>query len=253
MKKNIFGINISTGLYEEFIARITELGHNKRPSYACLVNVHMIIEAYRGNKLAEVINNAEIATPDGMPLVCALKILHGIKQTRAAGMDLLPDLIEEAEIQGLSVYFFGSTLKVLNAVQDRINRDHPNLKVAGSYSPPFRSLTYEEEYQDVGRINNSYAEIVFVALGCPKQEMWMARNYKKINAVLVGVGAALPVYAGLQARAPLWMQRFSLEWLFRLFQEPRRLWKRYLITNLFFLYLLFKELTINKIKKLVKV
>jgi N-acetylglucosaminyldiphosphoundecaprenol N-acetyl-beta-D-mannosaminyltransferase len=245
MKRNIIGIEINTGMYEDFIDQITILGHKRKPSYVCLVNVHMIIEAYRLSNLAEVINNAEIATPDGMPLTWALKLLYGIKQERVAGMDLLPDLLSEAEKQELSVYFIGSTPDVLQGIQDRISRDHPRLKVAGRYSPPFRSLTPDEECQDVARINNSDANVVLVALGCPKQEMWMARNYEKINAVLVGVGGAFPVFAGLQTRAPLWMQRFSLEWIFRFFQEPRRLWRRYLITNSLFLYLFLKELFKN--------
>jgi N-acetylglucosaminyldiphosphoundecaprenol N-acetyl-beta-D-mannosaminyltransferase len=150
----------------------------------------------------------------------------------------MPDLFAAAEKSGLSVFFYGSTEGVLKGILQRIDREHPQLEVAGAYSPPFRELSDSEQKEHVARINASGAQIVFVSLGCPKQEIWMARNMGKINAVMIGVGNAFPVYDGRECRAPQWMQKLSLEWFHRLCQEPRRLWKRYLVTNSIFLWLM---------------
>lgn len=236
---NIVSLNISIGKYLEFITYILELVKNKTSSYICVANVHMCVEAYRDKSFAKLANSAIIITPDGMPLVLALRLLYGIKQDRVAGMDLLPDLLKASEKQGISVYFYGGTQKMLEKSREFCNQQFPSLIIAGMFSPPFRALTYEEEKQVVKDINASGAGLVFVALGCPKQEKWMAGVKGKINACMIGIGGALPVMIGLQKRAPIWMQKASLEWLFRLIQEPKRLFKRYAVTNTVFLYLLF--------------
>ena len=161
----------------------------------------------------------------------------------------MPDLLAVAESRNASVFLYGSTPGVLNAITQGIGKEYPDLKMAGSHSPPFRILTEEEVKEDIKRINDSGANIVLVALGCPKQEKWMARNKGKIKSVMVGIGGAFPVFAGLQKRAPQWMCDFSLEWLFRLIQEPRRLFKRYFVTNSLFLLLLAWELCRKPFKK----
>ncbi|TLN01067.1 WecB/TagA/CpsF family glycosyltransferase [bacterium] len=240
-RKKIISIDVTIGSKADFIEQIVTFGRARQASYVCLANVHMCVEAYRDKTFANVVNCADLISADGMPLVKALKLFYGIDQDRLAGMDLLPDLIAASEHGGLSVYLYGSTDKVLSAISKRIAEEHPGLVFAGAYAPPFRAQTPDEEVEEVRKINCSGANIVFVALGCPKQERWMARNRDKIHAVLVGVGGAFPVYAGFQTRAPLWMQRYSLEWLFRLFQEPARLWKRYLVTNSIFFALLISE------------
>lgn len=241
-KSRIVSLDLCTGSYREFVDQIASLGEQRISSYVCVANVHMCIEAWQNHDFAAVVNNADIATPDGMPLAKSLKLLYGIDQQRVAGMDLLPDLIAEAENRGLALFFHGSTDEVLEKISERINREHPGATIAGAYSPPFRPLTATEEQAMVERINNSGANMVMVALGCPKQELWMARHKGKINAVMIGVGGAFPVYAGTQARAPQWMQHCALEWLYRLYQEPRRLLKRYVVTNSLFLLLMAWEL-----------
>lgn len=237
-KRRVVSLDLSTGPYQVFVEQIVLLGEQRTTSYVCVANVHMCIEVWQNPDFDSVVNNADIATPDGMPLAKSLKLLYGIDQERVAGMDLLPDLITEAEKRGLSLFFYGSTDEVLEKITARIGREHPGAKIAGAYSPPFRPLSDDEEQAIVKRINDSGANLVMVALGCPKQEMWMARHKGKINAVMVGVGGAFPVYAGTQDRAPQWMQQCSLEWLYRLYQEPRRLFKRYVVTNSLFLFLM---------------
>lgn len=240
-KRKILSLDLSTAPYSGFIHTIAELGAARQSSYVCVANVHMCVEAWQNAEFAAVVNGADVITPDGMPLVKALKLLHGVEQERVAGMDLLPALLASAAKRRLSVFFYGSTPEVLERMVSRARRENRGLEIAGHYSPPFRTLTPEEEAQIVERINESGAHLVFVALGCPKQEQWMARHKGLIHAVMLGVGGAFPVYAGTQTRAPRWMQQYSLEWLYRLCQEPRRLFKRYLVTNSLFVLLLIRE------------
>lgn len=240
MTKHIISLFISTGSYASFIDRILELARKKQSSYICVANVHMTIEAYWDKKFADFVNKADLVTPDGMPLAKAMKLLYGIQQDRVAGMDLLPDLLKKAEEENLGVFFYGGTDEMLRKTKVFVQETYPNLKEQAYYSPPFRALTAEEEISVIQRINDSGAHLVFVALGCPKQEKWMAGMKGKINACMLGIGGALPVMVGMQKRAPQWMQKLSLEWLYRLIQEPRRLFKRYFVTNTLFVWQLFK-------------
>ncbi|MDP1817333.1 MAG: WecB/TagA/CpsF family glycosyltransferase [Leadbetterella sp.] len=241
LKHKLISINISLGNFETFIKKIVDLGQKKQSTYVCVANVHMCIETYRNSAFADIVNHAVITTPDGMPLVKALKWLYGVVQEKVSGPDLMPRVLKAAEQEGLKVYFYGSTQPILEKL-DAFCMDHfPNLSLAGVYSPPFRVLTDAETLEDIKRINDSDANIVFVALGCPKQERWMASMKGKINAVMIGVGGAFPMLVGVEKRAPLWMQHNGLEWFYRLIQDPQRLFKRYLVTNTSFLYLVFKE------------
>lgn len=201
----------------------------------CMANVHMLVEAHGDPDFSSVLRRANLVIPDGMPLVWLMRRAGAINQERVAGMDLLPALCGEAERESIGVYFLGDTPAVLGKIRQRLSETHPKLRVAGMESPPFRDLSPADDTAIVGRINQADVGLVFVALGCPKQERWMGRNQGRVRAVMVGLGAALPVYAGIRRRAPRYMQRNGLEWLFRLAQEPRRLWKRYLTTNLRFL------------------
>lgn len=241
-RKRILSINISTGKYSTFIDNIIDLSLKRKSSYVCVANVHMVIESHGNSDYADIVNGAEIITPDGMPLVKMLGYLYKIKQERVAGMDIFPDLISEAEKKKVAIFFYGSSQDVLSRIKKRIAGEFPDLKITGLYSPPFRELSENEENEIVKKINDSKASLIFVALGCPKQEIWMNKMKGKINGVMVGVGGAFPVFAGISKRAPLWMQKASLEWLYRLVQEPCRLWKRYFVTNSKFLYLSLIEL-----------
>jgi N-acetylglucosaminyldiphosphoundecaprenol N-acetyl-beta-D-mannosaminyltransferase len=234
-RKSILGSVITLGSYSSFLDRIIDLAGHKVPSYVCFANVHMVVEASKDAQFKQVINQATIVAPDGKPLSVFLKWFHGIRQDRVCGMDILPDLLRRAEASGRSVYFYGGEQYCLDAIRERATKEFPNLKIAGMYSPPFRQLTAEEKAKDVDRIRKSGADLVFVSLGCPKQEKWMAENVKKLNACFLGLGQAFTVYAGLEKRLPRWMRALCLEWVYRLVQEPRRLWKRYLYTNAEFL------------------
>lgn len=233
----ILSITLSRGPYSEFVSVITTMARHKKSAYVCVANVHMLVEAHKSKAFSEVVNNADIITPDGQPLVWALKLLYNTVQDRVPGMDLLPDLLANA---ATPVFFYGGTPQMLEATRQFIAQQYPNVQIAGMISPPFRPETAEEKQDTIHQINSSGAGLVFVVLGCPKQEKWMAAMKNKINATMIGVGGALPVMIGLQQRAPKWMQNSGLEWLYRLGQEPRRLFKRYAITNSIFLWLLLK-------------
>lgn len=240
MKNSLLSIELSSGFYSELLDSIRNIADEKVGRYVCVANVHMLIEAHHDKAFAAVIKNADIVTPDGMPLVWGLRLLYGIRQERVAGMDLLPDLLRAAERERLTVFFYGGTPEMLERTSDYLEKQFPALTNKHFYSPPFRPLTPEEEEAVVKRINDSGAHLVFVVLGCPKQEKWMAAMKGRIHACMVGIGGALPVMIGMQKRAPKWMQNAGLEWLYRLAQEPRRLFKRYAITNTIFIWLLLK-------------
>jgi N-acetylglucosaminyldiphosphoundecaprenol N-acetyl-beta-D-mannosaminyltransferase len=207
----------------------------------------MFIEARKDQDFLQIIKDSEIVTPDGRPLTWALRILKGIKQDRVAGMDLLPDLLELMSEQHISAYFYGGHPELLNKAKIYLKDFYPDLNVAGFFSPPFCNSTPIEEHKIIEDINNALPSVVFVILGCPKQEKWMASMKGKINTVMIGIGGALPVMLGIQKRAPKWMQNYGLEWLFRLSQEPKRLFKRYWRTNNLFLWIFLKEYCKNKI------
>ena len=251
-KKKIVRTDISIGGYGEFIDEITELSREKKSSYVCFINVHSAIEAKNDNKFAEIINFADIAAPDGMPIAKSIELLYGIKQERIAGMDLFPVILKKAAEENLSVFLYGSTDFVLGKIAGRIKSELPDLKIAGLYSPPFRNLSETEKNTVAAAINDSGCNLVFVALGCPKQEIWMAEMKGRVNAVMLGVGGAFPVYAGIHKRAYGWMRNLSLEWLFRLIQEPKRLLWRYIYTDSIFLFLMSKEIINIKILKRIK-
>ena len=241
-KRRVVSVDITIAKYQDMIKEIIALSKKRKSCYICVANVHMLVEAYDNPGFKKVVNSAEIVTPDGMPLVWALRVLYGIEQDRVAGMDLLPALLECARRESLSVFFYGSTEGVLNKIRHKVLSHYVGARLAGTYSPPFRSLSPSEKEDVVQMINSSGANIVFVSLGCPKQEIWMNEMCGKINAVMIGVGAAFSTFSGDKRRAPVWMQRAGLEWLYRLLQEPKRLFWRYAYTNVKFILLMAREI-----------
>lgn len=237
----LFSLTLNLGKYTSFIDQITHLALSGTGSYVCVANVHMLAETYKDAAYAQLIREADLVTPDGMPLTWALKLLHNIRQERVAGMDLLPDLLAVAEKKQLGIFFYGGTPEMLEKTDAFIRTHYPGISKKCFYSPPFRNLTETERQEDIERINQAGTQLVMVILGCPKQEKWMATMKKDIHACMIGLGGALPVLIGMQKRAPDWMQKAGLEWLYRLFQEPRRLLKRYLETNTLFIWLLLRE------------
>jgi N-acetylglucosaminyldiphosphoundecaprenol N-acetyl-beta-D-mannosaminyltransferase len=240
-KKTIVNFSWTTGKYQQIVDAITALAKNRVSSTVYFAGVHMFSEAYRNDDFRALVNKADVVAPDGQPIVWMLRILYGIKQDRAAGMDMFPDLLRSMEKENLPVYFYGGSQAMLDKTAEYVKNTYPGLNVTGSYSPPFRPLTESEQNDITEKIKAASPAIVFIILGCPSQERFAAAMKGKINAVMAAVGAAVPVAVGMQTRAPLWMQRSGLEWLFRLFQEPRRLFKRYLTANSLFMWVMFKE------------
>jgi N-acetylglucosaminyldiphosphoundecaprenol N-acetyl-beta-D-mannosaminyltransferase len=247
---SIFNSFISLGTYQSFVDEIFSFATLKIPSYVCFANVHMVVEAYHDKSFQRLINEANLVAPDGRPLSAFLKLSKGIKQDRVCGMDILPDLLRQAEASGKSVYFYGSTEQLLKTIVQKANKEFPLLRIAGYCSPPFRDLSAKEDEEITAAINQARPDLVFVSLGCPKQERWMADHRYKLKACLLGLGQAFKVYAGVEKRLPRWMHNLSLEWTFRLYQEPGRLWKRYLYTNSFFLFLVTRHFTAQLLQKL---
>ena len=221
---------ISIGDYEKFVDNILKLSYKETSSYVCISNVHMNIEAYDDDKFLNIVNSANITTPDGMPIAKALKFLYGISQDRVAGMDLTADIMKKCEEKDMSIFVYGLTDDTLKIFEKKAKKEFTKLNIK-TYSPPFRVLNNIEKDETISMINRFNPDFVFVALGCPKQEKWMAEHKNKINSCMIGLGGALEVYAGIKDRAPKWIQDYSLEWLYRLIQDPKRLWKRYLYTN----------------------
>lgn len=246
---NVVSSPISALPFDRQIDVMVDWAKQKVSKFVCVANVHMLMEAHWNKDFQAVLEKADLVTPDGMPLVWLLRVFGFKDQDRVAGLDILLALCKRAELEGQSVLFVGSTEETLSRIRCRLLSDFPNLKLAGMIAPPFRDLTFDEDKHLVHNINRSGATIVFVAFGCPKQESWMAQHRDRIDAVMVGLGAAFPLYAGNHQRAPLWVREHGLEWIYRLIQEPGRLWKRYITTIPPFLWLASKQiiqLFINK-------
>ena len=220
--------------------RIFHLGRSGG-GYVCFSTVHMVMESYDDPTFAAKVNAADLIVPDGMPLVWMQK-LRGRKATRVRANDLMIMLCEYAAEHGIKVGFYGGRPEVIDAIKARAARDLPALDIAYAYSPPFRPLTADEDAAVVKEINDSGVQLLFMGLGCPKQETWMHEHRDKVACVMLGVGASFNFYAGNVKESPAWLGRLGLEWLFRLTQEPKRLWRRYLILNPRFMYLAVKQI-----------
>ncbi|MCA1622680.1 MAG: WecB/TagA/CpsF family glycosyltransferase [Acidobacteria bacterium] len=189
------------------------------------------MESYDNPEYRAKVNSADFVIPDGMPIVWMQKLQGAEGAMRVRANDLMMLLCEYAERNNLSVGFYGGKQEVIGAIKERAEKELPNLKIAYAFSPPFRLLTPEEDTEITAEINEAEPDILFMGLGCPKQENWMAAHKDKLKAVMLGVGASFDFYTGNVKESPEWMGKLGLEWLFRLSQEPRRLWKRYLLLN----------------------
>jgi N-acetylglucosaminyldiphosphoundecaprenol N-acetyl-beta-D-mannosaminyltransferase len=199
------------------------------------------MEAHDSPEYRAIVNSADLVTPDGMPLVWALRLFGVAGATRVYGPTLTIHVLERAATDGVPVGFYGASAEVLTRMVEACRRRFIGLRVGYAHAPPFRQHTEEEDAAVVQDINRSGVRILFVGLGCPKQERWMASHKDSVNAVMLGVGAAFDFLAGVKPQAPAWMQRVGLEWLFRLATEPRRLWRRYAYHNPRFVALLAEQ------------
>lgn len=229
-KVRVVSLNVDVVEFASLIGRIDEL-REQGGGYVCFSTVHMVMEAFDNPEYAEKVNAADIIVPDGMPLVWMQKIEGRRDANRVRANDLMTGLCGFAEKKGLSVGFYGAKEEVIAAIERRAARDFPGLKIAYALSPPFRPLSEAEDAEITADIAAKAPDFLFVGLGCPKQERWMNAHRPQLKAVMLGVGASFDFFAGNVAECPPWLGRLGLEWLFRLIQEPGRLWKRYLILN----------------------
>lgn len=241
-KQSVIGFPVTSETFETQIDTILGWAQQRLSKIVCVANVHMLIEAKFHIGFASILHRADMLTPDGMPLAWVVSWMNKRRQDRVAGMDILLSLCRKARQANVSLFFLGSTPDVLEKMQTRLNQEYPDLPIAGIEDLPFRPLTYAEDMELVDRINQSGAGIVLLSLGCPKQERWINAHKNKINAVMIGVGGVFPVFAGMQSWAPAWVRNNGLEWLYRLIQEPHRLWQRYATTIPLFLLLAAKQI-----------
>jgi N-acetylglucosaminyldiphosphoundecaprenol N-acetyl-beta-D-mannosaminyltransferase len=239
---NLIGSPVCPLPFDEQIDIIMAWAKEYQSKMVYVANVHMLIEAWGNMHFADAMQRADLVTPDGLPLVWMLKLMGANRAERVPGMDIFRNTCERASQDHISVFLLGSKPETLDRICQRLRTEFPTLKIAGTESPPFRQISLDEEMNMLQTINESGAGIVFVALGCPKQELWMLQYREKIQAVMIGVGGVFPVYAGTLKETPRLIQNTGFEWLFRLVQEPKRLWKRYAITIPVFIWLSLQQL-----------
>lgn len=241
--REILGMRVDATSYEEASRRVLQWAHQGRSAYVCVSTVHMVMESFDSEAFRRVVNGGALVTPDGVPLVWALKAMGVRNPSRVYGPTLMPHVVERAAREDVPIGLYGGTPESLESFVRVLEARYPRVKVVCQIAPPFRPLTDEEDEAITQEIVDSGARILFVGIGCPKQEKWMAAHKGRIPAVMLGVGAAFDFLTGRVRQAPRWMQSMGLEWAFRLAMEPRRLWKRYAIHNPRFLYLFLLQLT----------
>lgn len=233
---DIMGVQIAVTTMEKTLDCIEEHLEDWRGEYICVANVHTTVTAHNDPDYRAVQNGAVLALPDGGPLSRYSRRKGFADAARVTGPDLMQRLLRESAEKHYRHYFYGSTPETLELLRRKLEETYPGAIIAGMESPPFRALTPEEDAEAVARINAARPDFVWVGLGAPKQERWMATHQGRVHALMLGVGAAFDYEAGNIRRAPQWMQRCSLEWLYRLLQDPKRLFKRYFMTNTQFLW-----------------
>jgi len=224
----LLGVAFGNVTFTETLIRIEEMITSHQPHYVCTANVDFLVQARRDAELRRILNEAHLLLCDGLPLVWASRWLGSPLPERVAGSDLVPQLIRLAAKKNHRLFFLGATPEANEQAVANVRAQFPDVAIAGHYSPPFRPLPEMDHEEIAGRIRAVQPDILLVAFGCPKAEKWMAANYRALGVpVMIGVGGTIDFLAGRMKRAPLWMQRAGLEWIFRLSQEPRRLFRRY--------------------------
>jgi N-acetylglucosaminyldiphosphoundecaprenol N-acetyl-beta-D-mannosaminyltransferase len=237
----ILKTNINVTNMKETLNYIRNNLDKLRGNYICVANVHTTVMSYENEAYRAIQNNAAMALPDGGPLskYCRLKgIAHA---ERVTGPDLMGEMFKISVENGYSHFFYGSKEETLNSMKERLEREYNGIQIVGMYSPPYRALTAKEDEEAINMINSSKPDFIWVGLGAPKQEIWMSEHVGLVNGVMIGVGAGFDYFAGNIKRAPVIMRKLCLEWLYRLLQDPRRLWKRYVTTNYKFVKYILRE------------
>jgi exopolysaccharide biosynthesis WecB/TagA/CpsF family protein len=242
-KFDLFGVEVSATDYDETVNVVLAAAHRRESALVTFLPVHGIVTAAGDPNYLYRVNAFDLAAPDGMPVRWAMNFLHKLKMPdRVCGPEAMTRICRRAAQDGIGIYLYGSTVDTLDGLKRNLTATHPELRIVGTDSPPFRELTEEERGQAVQRINDSGAGLVFIGLGCPRQDFFAYHNRNQIRAVQLCVGAAFDFHAGMLKRPPKWMQKWGLEWTYRLTQEPRRLWRRYLVTNTTFCWKMARRL-----------
>ena len=233
---NILDVNIAAINMEWLLDFLEKNIKDLAGDYICVSNVHTTVTAYEDQEYKKIQNGGIMAIPDGGPLSTVGRSRGYQTMQRTTGPDLMGEIFKVSVEKGYTHYFYGATEETLEKLKQELNKSYSGMQIVGMYSPPFRTLTEKEDREIVTHINETQPDFVWVGLGAPKQEVWMAKHQGKVNALMIGVGAGFDYYAGNIERAPKWMQKSNLEWLYRLMQDPKRLFKRYLSTNVKFIW-----------------
>jgi N-acetylglucosaminyldiphosphoundecaprenol N-acetyl-beta-D-mannosaminyltransferase len=246
-KFDVLGVEVSATEYDDVVRRLIAAARRRQPALATFAPVHAIVTAALDPRYRYRVNAFHVVAPDGQPIRWALNALHKTSlPERVCGPETMLRLCRRAADEGVGIYLYGSTPQTLKLLQANLEDRFPAIKIMGVESPPFRELTPEENDAAVDRINSSGAGLVFIGLGCPRQDVFAYQNRNRIKPVQLCVGAAFDFHAGKTKMAPMWMQRSGMEWVYRLKQEPRRLWKRYLVTNTAFVFLMTRRLVTGR-------
>lgn len=238
----ILGMRVDATSYEDASRKVLQWARRRQSAYVCVANVHMTMEAFDSAEFRRLVNEADLVTPDGRPLVWVLRIMGVRNVSQVRGADLTMHVVRRAELEDIPIGLYGGTEESLDDFERIIKARFPASRVACRIAPPFRPLTLEEDEGYTREIVASGTRILFVGIGCPRQEKWMAAHKDLIPAAMLGVGAAFDFHTGRVRQAPRWMQKAGLEWVFRLMMEPRRLLRRYTEHNPRFVGLLLLQL-----------
>lgn len=246
---SVLSLNVNITTIHNSLQQIDMLTSKKQGAYVCVSNVHMCMETYDCDDFKKIVNDADIVIPDGKPLSIAQKLLGHADAEQVRGQDIMNAICASSGDKKINVGLYGgSSDALLNTVKAKLLASYPDINISYAYSPPFRPLSVEEDQQVIADINAADVNVLFVGIGCPKQERWMAEHKVSLNCVMLGVGAAYDFIAGSKKHAPRWVQHIGMEWCFRLCSEPTRLWRRYLSTNPRFIWLFSKQILKEKIK-----
>lgn len=246
-RSKIISMDVNVTNLTDTLTQIEKLEELRKGSYVCVSNVHMCMEVFDSPGFTKIVNEADLVIPDGKPLSWAQKLLGYKDAKQVRGQDIMNAICSASGEKQLNIGFYGgSSEDLLSTVQEKLLLSYPDIGITYAYSPPFRPLTQAEDANVISAINQANVNILFVGIGCPKQERWMAEHKDKLNCVMLGVGAAFDFIAGSKKHAPRWVQSLGLEWLFRLFSEPKRLWKRYLKQNPRFIWYFIQQWIFKK-------
>ena len=233
---NILGVDIAAINMKWLISFTKKHIKDLSGEYICVSNVHTTVTSYEDKEYKAIQNGGIMVIPDGGPLSSVGRKRGAKRMQRTTGPSYMGEILRISVKHGWKHYFYGSTQETLDKLKTELEKAYPRVQIVGMYSPPFRPLTEAEDKEIVEAINKASPDFLWIGLGAPKQEKWMGAHHGRVKGLMVGVGAAFDYYAGNIKRAPIWMQKMNLEWLYRLMQDPKRLWKRYLNTNSKFIW-----------------